>query len=131
MGWETNSSSPSMSWGDGERVFSRGPHPSEGDGQDVLVARPAAGHPLPTSIDRIAHEFGLKDELDGAWALRPLDLLRDELGRTLLVLEDPGGEPLSRLLGEPMETGESLRLSVGIAAALRKLHQCGLIHKDL
>jgi hypothetical protein len=32
-------------------------------------------------------------ELDPAWAAKPLALTRHE-GRTILVLEDPGGEPL-------------------------------------
>ncbi|MGF6965801.1 serine/threonine protein kinase [Paraburkholderia sp. WC7.3g] len=72
----------------------------------------------------------MKDELDGAWAVWPLELVH-EGGRTLLVLEDPGGEPLERLLGAPMEVGRVLRLAVGIAVALGKLHQRGLVHKDL
>ncbi|WP_175154090.1 serine/threonine-protein kinase, partial [Paraburkholderia ultramafica] len=54
-----------------------------------------------------------------------------EDGRTLLVLEDPGGEPLARLLGAPMELDSVLRLAAGVAAALGKLHQRGLVHKDL
>ena len=83
-----------------------------------------------SSLDRLAHEYGLKDELDEAWAVRPLELVR-EGGRTMLVLEDPGGEPLDRLLGAPMEMGRFLRLAIGIAAALGKLHQRGLIHKDI
>ena len=41
-----------------------------------------------------------------------------ERGRTMLVLEDPGGEPLDRLLGAPMETGRFLRLAIGIVTAL-------------
>src|SRR5262245_8626924 len=118
-------------WSDGERAFSRGLRSSEGDTQNFLIARPATEHPLPTSLARIANEFGLKDELDGAWALRPLDLVRDELGHTLLLLEDPGGEPLSRLLGAPMEMGDVLRLAVSIVAALSKLHQRKILHKDL
>ncbi|MEM5432072.1 trifunctional serine/threonine-protein kinase/ATP-binding protein/sensor histidine kinase [Cupriavidus oxalaticus] len=117
-------------WEDGERVFCRGRRDGEGDDHSVLLARPAMEHPPPASLDRLAHEFGLKDELDGAWALRPLELVR-EGGRTLLVLEDPCGEPLSRLLGAPMEIGEFLRLAAGIATALCKLHQRGLVHKDL
>src|SRR5215471_18679730 len=44
---------------------------------------------------------------------------------------DPAGEPLARLLGAPMEMDDFLRLAVGIAAALGKLHQRGLVHKDL
>ena len=46
-------------------------------------------------------------------------------------IEDPGGEPLARLLGEPMEMGRLLPLAIGIAKALGKVHQRGLIHKDL
>ncbi|MBB5464936.1 PAS domain S-box-containing protein [Paraburkholderia sp. CI2] len=115
-------------WDDGERVFSRGRRPGEGD--NVLIARSAAEHSPPASFDRLAHEFGLKDELDGGWAVRPLELVR-EGGRTLLVLEDPGGEPLAQLLGAPMGVASVLHLAVGIAAALGKLHQRGLVHKDL
>ncbi|MGF6507792.1 trifunctional serine/threonine-protein kinase/ATP-binding protein/sensor histidine kinase [Paraburkholderia sp. 32] len=119
-----------IAWEDGERVFSRGRHPGDGDGDNVLIARPAAEHPPPGILERLAHEFGLKDGLDGGWAVRPLELVR-EGGRTLLVLEDPGGEPLAQLLGAPMEVGRMVRLAVGIAAALGKLHQRGLVHKDL
>ncbi|MGO4330989.1 AAA family ATPase [Cupriavidus sp. 2TAF22] len=127
---EPMGSAPQVLWDDGERVFCRVRRPGNGGDQDVLLARPAAEHPLPASLDRLAHEFGLKEELDGSWAVRPLGLAR-EAGRTLLVLEDPGGEPLSRLLGAPMEVSEFLRLAVCIAAALGKLHRRGLVHKDL
>jgi serine/threonine protein kinase len=47
------------------------------------------------------------------------------------VLEDPGGEPLGRLIQGPMELGEFLRLAVGLAGALRELHTRQLIHKDV
>ncbi|MGF6301396.1 putative ATPase [Paraburkholderia sp. WC7.3d] len=118
-------------WEDGERVFTRGRRPGDGGGDDdVLIARPAAEHPPLGILDRLAHEFGLKDELYGGWAVRPLELVR-EGGRTLLVLEDPGGEPLAQLLGAPMGVASVLHLAVGIAAALGKLHQRGLVHKDL
>ncbi|WP_041682067.1 AAA family ATPase [Cupriavidus sp. DF5525] len=117
-------------WDDGERVLCRGQRPGEEGGPNVLLARPAAEHPLPATLDRLAHELGLKDELDAAWAVRPLELVR-EGGRTLLVLDDPGGEPLAQLLGAPMEMENFLRLAAGIAAALCKLHQRGLVHKDL
>ena len=117
-------------WEDGERVFSRARRPADGGDGTRLIARPAIAQPSPASHDRLAHEFELKDELDGAWAVRPLELVR-EGGETLLVLEDPGGEPLERLIGAPMAVGRAVRLAVGIAAALGKLHQRGLIHKDL
>jgi PAS domain S-box-containing protein len=96
----------------------------------VLVVVPVAEHPSPASLDRLAHELSLKDELDPAWAVRPLELTRDG-GRTMLVLEDPGGEPLARRLGSPLELGRFLPLAVSTAAALGKAHQRGLIHKDI
>ena len=118
-------------WEDGERVFRRERHP-EADGKlnDVLTVTPAAEHPTPASQDRLVHEYALKDELDGPWAVRPLALLR-ERGRTRLVLEDPVSEPLNRLLGTPMELGRFLHLAIAIAAALIQLHRRGLVHKDL
>jgi len=72
----------------------------------------------------------LKDELDNTWAVRPLELVRDR-GRTILVLEDPGGELLNAHVGTPMEVGRFLRLAVGGAAALGKMHERSLIHKDI
>ena len=47
------------------------------------------------------------------------------------MLEDPGGELLGGLVGTPMEVGRFLRIAIGIAAALGKVHQRGLIHKDI
>src|SRR2546426_1082686 len=114
---------------DGERVLCRGWR-SEGNPSARLAVLPAAEHPAPASLDRLAHEYGLRDELDSDWAVRPLDLVR-ERDWTVLVLEDPGGQPLDRVLGVPMETGKLLRLAIGIAAALGKAHQRGLVHKDV
>ncbi len=118
-------------WEDGERVFYRGWRlGDDGKPSAVLVVLPAAANPSPSSLDRLAHEYGLKDELDGAWAVRPLEVVRDG-GRTMLVLEDPSGEPLDRLLGGPMEMGSFLRLGIGIAKAVGKVHGRDLVHKDI
>ena len=118
-------------WEDGERVFSRGWRESgEGRRVAVLIVDLAAQLPTPVGLDRLAHEYGLKDELSTAWAARPLELVR-ERGRNLLVLEDPGGEPLDRLLGQPMTLESFLRLAIGIATALAEVHRRGLIHKDI
>ena len=74
-------------------------HPDTGS---VLVVLPAAERPSPAGLERLAHEYGLRDELmppgrRGRWNFA------SERGRTVLVLEDPGGEPLDRLAGAPME----------------------------
>ena len=121
----------SQVWEDGERVFRRGWRLDDnGNRLAVLLVAPAADHSSPSRHDRLTHEYELKDELDGAWAARPLALMRDA-GRTALVLDDLGSEPLVRLLGSPLEMERFLTLAIGIAAALGKVHQRGLIHKDI
>jgi PAS domain S-box-containing protein len=118
-------------WEDGDRVLCRGwRNGVDGERNAVLAVFPAAEHPTPGSLSRLAHEYGLKDDLDGAWAVRPLALVR-EGGRTMLVLDDPGGEPLDRLLGPQMGIERFLRLAVALSAALGRLHQRGLVHKDI
>jgi PAS domain S-box-containing protein len=101
-----------------------------GSGKDALAVLPVSAQPRSATLDRLTREYALKDELDGAWAVRPLELVQDR-GRTILVLEDPGGEPLSRFLGKPIDMGHFLPLATGVAAALGKVHQRGLIHKDI
>ena len=118
-------------WEDSERALCRGRRRDAGGGlASVLIEFLVAEHSAPLALDRLAHEHGLKDELDAAWAARPIDLVR-EGSRNALLLEDPGGEPLERLLGEPMETGRFLRLAIDIATALGRAHQRGLVHKDV
>ncbi len=118
-------------WEEGDRVFCRTSRDvGDGTGHAVLVVPPVAEHPTPRSIARLTHEYGLRDHLDGAWAARPLELVH-ERGRTSLVLEFPGGEPLERFIGLPMEIGRFLRLAVALSAVLGRLHERGLVHKDL
>jgi PAS domain S-box-containing protein len=115
----------------GDVVIYRGwRHGNDGDRHAVLFVLPAAEHPSAPTLNRLNHEYALRDELDGAWALNPIELVRDGT-RVMLVLEDCGGEPLQRLLGAPMEVGRFLRLAIGIAVALGGLHQRGLVHKDV
>src|SRR3984893_12987115 len=113
---------------DGDFVLSRTTLADETT--SVLVLAAASEQPAPGIIARLEHEYSLRDELDSDWAVRPLTLVRRE-GRPMLILEAPGGEPLDRLLGQSMELSRFLRFAVGLAPALGKLHQQGLIHKDI
>src|SRR6185437_7490613 len=118
-------------WQDAERVFCRlSRQDAEVLSHGFVPVRGGAEHPTLESINRLAHEYELKDYLDGAWALRPLELVR-EPGRTMLVVEYAGGEPLDRLIGEPMAMGRFLPLAVSLSGALGRLHGRGLFHKNI
>jgi PAS domain S-box-containing protein len=118
-------------WEDGDRVFFRGWRDcADGNRDPVLVVFPAAEQPSSDSLNRFIHEYGLKDDLDDAWAARPIALTR-HYDRMALVLRDPGAEPLDHLLGRPLEASHFLRIAIPVARALRHVHERGLIHKDI
>jgi predicted ATPase len=100
----------------------------------VLVVALTAEQPSPQALRRLEHEYSLAAELDPAWAAKPLALTRHE-GRTILILMDPGGEPLDlvleRDLGQPLDLTRVLRTSISLATTLGQVHQRGLIHKDI
>ncbi len=105
-----------------------------GNPMPLLVVTPTAEHPLPESLRRLEHEYSLAAELDATWAAKPLALTRHE-GRTILVLTDPGGEPLDRTLNrereQPFDLKRLLGFAINLAQALGQVHQRGLIHKDI
>src|SRR5258708_6199633 len=100
----------------------------------ILAVALTAEQPSPQSLRRLEHEYSLASELDPAWAAKPLALTRHE-GRTTLVLKDPGGEPLDRILerdqGQPLDLTRCLRIAIGLATALGQVYRHGLIHKDI
>jgi len=81
-------------------------------------------------VERLEHECALKAELDANWAARPVALTHYN-NRMALVLEDPGGAPVDRLLGRPLELSHFLHIAIPLAGALRQVHERGLIHKDI
>jgi PAS domain S-box-containing protein len=81
-------------------------------------------------VERLEHEYALKSELDADWAAQPVALTHYN-DRMTLVLEDPGGAPLDRLLGRPLEVSHFLRIAIRLAGTLRRVHERGLIHKDI
>ncbi|MBV8106275.1 MAG: protein kinase, partial [Hyphomicrobiales bacterium] len=118
-------------WEDSERVLCRTWRVSgSGEPSPALALCLATEQPSSAALERLAHELSLKGDLESAWAVQPLEIVRDG-GRIMLMLEDPGGEPLERLLVEPMEIGTFLRIAVGVAAAIGKAHERRLVHKDI
>src|ERR1700744_2426238 len=89
------------------------------DPTPILVGTVADEQPSPQNIRRLEHDYALATELDTAWAARPLALARQQ-GRAALILEDPGGDPLDRIIarqqGKPLELSRFLRMAIGLAA---------------
>ncbi len=128
-GWESDSSE--VLWRDGGRAFCR-LFRSNADGERYAFVPilSEAEHATLESVNRLAHEFELREHLAGTWALRPLEFVRDR-GQAILVVDYSGGEPLDRLIHKPMEIGRFLRFAVALSGAVRQLHGRGLIHKDI
>jgi predicted ATPase/two-component sensor histidine kinase len=119
---------PEILRADDEFIIARGRTGAEQ--ASVLTVTTATRDPSPSTLAQLQHAHALRDELESAWAVRPLALTREE-ARLTLVLEDPGGQPLDQLCSRPLPVGEFLRVAVGLAGALGRLHQKGLIHKDI
>ena len=98
-------------WEGGEFALYRA-RPPDAAGS-VLVRAPVADRPAPATLQRLEHEYSFAAELEPEWAVRPLALTRHE-GRAVLVLADPGGEPLDRLRGASLELTRFLRVAVGL-----------------
>ena len=105
-----------------------------GNPSPILVVALTREQPSPQSLRRLEYEYSLAAELDPVWAAQPLALSRHE-GRTILVLRDPGGEPLDRILerchGHPLDLTRVLRIAIGLTTALGQVHRRGLTHKDI
>ena len=100
---------------------------SAAEPSSVLLLTPASIHPRPESLKKIEHEYSLCRDFDTTWAVRPLAFSECD-GQKALVLEDPGGEFLHRLIQGPMEIKQFLRIAIGLSSALGQLHNRSVIH---
>jgi predicted ATPase/signal transduction histidine kinase len=96
--------------------------------QPILMAVPE--HSSLACLKRLEQEYALRADLDAAWAAQPIELSRHR-NRLALVLRDPGGTVLDRLLGRSLGMIEFLRIAISLAGAVRQAHKRGLIHKDI
>jgi PAS domain S-box-containing protein len=96
----------------------------------VLLVAPVEEHPSPERLKLLEHAHTFKEELDIAWAARPIATARF-WDRPVLVMEDPGGVPLDQLLGQPLDIELSLRVGVSLANAIDQLHRRDIVHKDI
>jgi PAS domain S-box-containing protein len=96
----------------------------------VTMLALVAARPTSRSVARLVHEYRLAPFLDASWAAHPL-ALDPRREPPMLVLDDDGGEPLRRILRRPLELARVLRIAVNLAKVIGRVHQCGLIHKDI
>jgi serine/threonine protein kinase len=94
------------------------------------VLAPAKEEAGPENLKRLEHEYSLKEDLDPAWAARPI-AIAFHWNRPVLVLEDPGGVPLDQQLGQGPDLGSTLRRAISLATAIGHLHRRGIVHKDI
>src|SRR5438874_2142683 len=103
-------------------------------GQVPILALAISTEARSASLARLEHEYSLATELETAWAAQPLALTRHQ-GRSVLIMKDPGGEHLDRVIerqaGQALDLTRFLRTAVALAQALGRAHRAGLIHKDL
>ena len=115
-------------WRDAEFTLSRVRAP---DGTKPKLARTLISDaPGAAGLARLEREYALRDKLDPQWAVCPLALVRED-EHPMLLLADPGGEPLDNLLGQAMAPAVFLRIASALAAALAQLHLRGIVHKDI
>ncbi len=100
-------------------------------GASVLLKVSTALPASPALLGRLEHELALAQHLDEAWAVRPLTLTHHQ-GRTALILTDAGGLPLDALLARrTLELTGALQIAIGLAVALRRMHEARLVHRDV
>jgi serine/threonine protein kinase len=109
----------------------RARHLSLGGERAIKVIRPELSH------ERAALELFIREarallEVQHDAVVRCHDLLRDEAGRVVLVMEMVEGVPLSERLHEgPLAPDEVRALRDRLGAGLAAAHQRGVIHRDL
>lgn len=100
------------------------------DDMPVFAVMPSPSARLPSSVERLQHEYALRSDLRRTYAAMPLDLIH-RLDRWALILEDTGLDPLDGLPDGPLDLRRFLRTAIGACGALRQLHLQGLIHNDV
>src|SRR5579859_5586844 len=100
------------------------------DGTPVIIKTLRADTPAPRDLERLRHEYAILCQIDSPYVLKPY-ALETHGTRLRLIVEDFGGQPLTRLLGASFEPGRFLDIASQLAGALADIHRHGVIHKDI
>ena len=89
-GWENDSLE--VLWRDADRAFCRLRRDVADGGRHAFIPiHSGAEHPTLESLNRLTHEYELREYLDRTWALQPVELVR-ERGQSMLVVDYAGGD---------------------------------------
>jgi predicted ATPase/signal transduction histidine kinase/tRNA A-37 threonylcarbamoyl transferase component Bud32 len=102
------------------------------DGQTRVVIKVLKGeYPSPRALRQLRREYATLRELDIPGVIRVFSL--ESYGNGLaLVMEDDGGVPLSEIIrGEALQPRRALELAIALSDTLARLHERGIIHKDI
>jgi predicted ATPase/signal transduction histidine kinase len=98
--------------------------------QPVVLEVLRLSPPDPRQLARLDNEHRVAARLQTGAVVHPIATGLFE-GRPAIVREPVRGTPLDHLMGAPMEPGRFLAVASAVAAALRDLHACGVIHRDI
>ncbi|PLP98130.1 trifunctional serine/threonine-protein kinase/ATP-binding protein/sensor histidine kinase [Cupriavidus pauculus] len=113
---------------DGVVAFSRGVHDRTGNA--LMLAHAVSQRVEPDAARRIETEYALRGLLRAEWALVPRALTRYRQG-VAAVYDDHTGTPLLALLGQRLPVAQVLSIALGASAALKAVHECGLVHRAI
>ncbi|WP_420840310.1 trifunctional serine/threonine-protein kinase/ATP-binding protein/sensor histidine kinase [Argonema galeatum] len=103
----------------------------ERDEQPVIIKILKAQYPTLEHITRLKHEYKITQNLSLEGVVKVYNL-EDHQNRLALILEDFGGESLTKILSSQKPNLTTfLRIAIQITQALSSLHQNQIIHKDI
>ncbi|CAG9201572.1 Histidine kinase [Paraburkholderia sabiae] len=94
----------------------------------VLVAGRA--NATPAELAALQREYALRDALHETWCAVPMAMQPHGQG-VLLILADPGGEPLRADMWRAAGLNTFFTHAVGLAAAVSAMHAAGVVHRAL
>jgi serine/threonine protein kinase len=103
----------------------------ESDGLPVIIKTPGVEFPGSRELERYRREFALLQRLREVSGVVRSYRLEQVLERPMLLMEKVRGEPLSELVGQPMEVPRFLELATSLVSTLAEIHRHGVIHKDI
>ncbi|KQL46794.1 serine/threonine protein kinase [Brevibacillus choshinensis] len=101
------------------------------DNLPVIIKTQQKGIPRNDSIWKLKHEYRILESIQSEAVEAIVELVHNDR-ETLLITEDHGGLPLSLLMKmRELSIREILTIALGVAHAMKKVHQSRVVHKDI